>query len=83
VNGRDGVNGSGDRRGSSGSVGNGDESRALDGKPRAAHLGAIREMTGSELVDVRLLSVSSAERLIAEGLFEGDRDARLPAVPRR
>ena len=39
-------------------------------KPRAAHLEAIREMTRSGLVDVMLLSASSAERLSEEGLFK-------------
>lgn len=38
-------------------------------KPRTAHLEAIREMTRSGLVDVMLLSASSAERLSEEGLF--------------
>ena len=38
-------------------------------KPRAAHLQAIREMTKSGLVDVMLLSASTAERLSDEGLF--------------
>ncbi len=38
-------------------------------KPRAAHLQAIREMTRSGLVDIMLLSASSAERLSEEGLF--------------
>lgn len=39
-------------------------------KPRAAHLEAIRQMTRSGLVDVMLLSASSAERLTEEGLFK-------------
>ncbi|WP_421724808.1 hypothetical protein [Bauldia sp.] len=39
-------------------------------KPRAAHLQAIREMTESGLVDVMLLSASSAERLSLDGLFK-------------
>jgi DhnA family fructose-bisphosphate aldolase class Ia len=39
-------------------------------KPRAAHLEAIRDMTRSGLVDVMLLSASSAERLSEEGLFK-------------
>ncbi len=39
-------------------------------KPRAAHLEAIREMTRSGLVDIMLLSASSAERLSEEGLFK-------------
>jgi DhnA family fructose-bisphosphate aldolase class Ia len=39
-------------------------------KPRAAHLQAIREMTRSGLVDIMLLSASSAERLSEEGLFK-------------
>lgn len=38
-------------------------------KPRAAHLEAIREMTRSGLIDVMLLSASSAERLSQERLF--------------
>ena len=40
-------------------------------KPRADHLAAIREMTESQLVDIMLLSVSSAERLVNEGVFSG------------
>lgn len=40
-------------------------------KPRAAHLQAIREMTESGLVDIMLLSASSAERLSNEGVFKG------------
>lgn len=40
-------------------------------KPRAAHLEAIRTMTRSGLVDVMLVSASTAERLGDEGLFEG------------
>lgn len=47
-------------------------------KPRAAHLEAIGEMTRSGLVDVMLLSLSSAERLVAAGLFDGS--AVTPAV---
>ncbi len=35
------------------------------------HLAAMRDMTQSELVDVMLMSVSAAERLVDEGLFEG------------
>jgi len=42
-------------------------------KPRAAHLEAIREMTRSSLIDVMLLSASSAERLSEEGLFKDSR----------
>jgi hypothetical protein len=38
-------------------------------KPRSQHLEAIRNMTRSGLVDVMLLSASSAERLSEEGLF--------------
>jgi hypothetical protein len=38
-------------------------------KPRAAHLEAIREMTASGLVDIMLMSASTAERLSGEGLF--------------
>ncbi len=37
--------------------------------PRATHLQAIRDMTRSGLVDVMLLSASTAERLSKEGLF--------------
>jgi DhnA family fructose-bisphosphate aldolase class Ia len=39
-------------------------------KPRAAHLAAIREMTASNLVDVMLMSASTAERLSNEGTFK-------------
>jgi hypothetical protein len=39
-------------------------------KTRAAHLDAIRAMTKSGLVDIMLLSASSAERLSDEGLFK-------------
>jgi DhnA family fructose-bisphosphate aldolase class Ia len=42
-------------------------------KTRAAHLDAIREMTGSGLVDIMLMSASTAERLSDEGLFKGSR----------
>ena len=38
-------------------------------KSRAAHLEAIREMTRSGLIDIMLLSASSAERLSQEKLF--------------
>lgn len=38
--------------------------------PRAFHLEAIRQMTRSGLVDVMLMSASSAERLGNEGLFK-------------
>lgn len=38
-------------------------------KPRADHLDAIRQMTTSELVDIMLMSVSSAERLAGDGVF--------------
>jgi hypothetical protein len=38
-------------------------------KPRAAHFAAIEAMTRSGLVDVMLLSASSAERLSEAGLF--------------
>jgi hypothetical protein len=38
-------------------------------RPRAAHLQAIREMTASGLVDIMLMSASTAERLSDEGLF--------------
>ena len=39
--------------------------------PRATHLQAIRDMTKSGLVDVMLMSASTAERLSDEGLFKG------------
>ena len=39
--------------------------------PRATHLQAIREMTQSGLVDIMLMSASTAERLSNEGLFKG------------
>jgi len=39
-------------------------------KPRAAHLQAIRDMTASGLVDIMLMSASTAERLSDEGLFK-------------
>jgi hypothetical protein len=42
-------------------------------KPRAAHLRAITEMTRSGLVDIMLLSASSAERLSEAGLFRKSR----------
>jgi len=38
--------------------------------PRASHLEAIRQMTGSGLVDIMLMSASTAERLSNEGLFK-------------
>lgn len=38
--------------------------------PRSAHLDAIREMNGSGLVDIMLMSASAGERLCQEGLFE-------------
>ena len=38
---------------------------------RETHLEAIRQMTRSGLVDIMLLSASSAERLAKEGLFAG------------
>jgi DhnA family fructose-bisphosphate aldolase class Ia len=47
-------------------------------KPRAAHLQAIREMTLSGLVDVMLMSASTAERLADEGLF--NKSAVTPAI---
>jgi len=47
-------------------------------KPRAFHLDAIREMTRSELVDVMLMSASTAERLADDGLFK--KSAVTPAV---
>lgn len=40
-------------------------------KSRAAHLDAIRKMTASRLVDIMLMSVSSAERLAADDVFTG------------
>jgi DhnA family fructose-bisphosphate aldolase class Ia len=42
-------------------------------KTRAAHLDAIREMTQSGLVDIMLMSASTAERLSDEGLFKGSK----------
>ena len=39
--------------------------------PRETHLQAIREMTQSGLVDIMLMSASTAERLSNEGLFKG------------
>ncbi len=39
-------------------------------RPRAAHLEAIRDMTRSGLVDIMLMSASTAERLSDEGLFK-------------
>jgi DhnA family fructose-bisphosphate aldolase class Ia len=39
-------------------------------KPRADHLQAIREMTQSGLVDIMLMSASTAERLDEEALFK-------------
>jgi DhnA family fructose-bisphosphate aldolase class Ia len=39
--------------------------------PRATHLQAVREMTQSGLVDIMLMSASTAERLSNEGLFKG------------
>lgn len=47
-------------------------------KPRAAHLQAIREMTESGLVDVMLMSASTAELLSDEGLFK--RSKVTPAI---
>lgn len=38
-------------------------------KTRAHHLDAIRQMSQSELVDIMLMSASSAERLVKEGVF--------------
>jgi hypothetical protein len=46
--------------------------------PRATHLEAIRVMTRSGLVDIMLMSASTAERLTQEGLFVGT--AVTPAV---
>jgi DhnA family fructose-bisphosphate aldolase class Ia len=42
-------------------------------RPRADHLQAIREMTRSGLVDIMLMSASTAERLGEEGLFKKSR----------
>jgi DhnA family fructose-bisphosphate aldolase class Ia len=42
-------------------------------KPRAFHLEAIRDMTISGLVDVMLMSASTAEILSSEGLFKGSK----------
>jgi DhnA family fructose-bisphosphate aldolase class Ia len=42
-------------------------------KTRSAHLEAIREMTQSGLVDIMLMSASTAERLSDEGLFKGSK----------
>ena len=42
-------------------------------KPRSRHLDAVREMTRSGLVDIMLVSVSTAERLHEESLFEPTR----------
>ena len=47
-------------------------------KSREEHLAAIREMTSSELVDIMLLSVSSAERLVQDCVFSDS--AVTPAV---
>lgn len=41
-------------------------------KSRATHLEAIRDMTKSGLVDIMLMSASTAERLSNEGLFKDD-----------
>ena len=46
--------------------------------PRAYHLQAIRDMTGSGLVDIMLMSASTTERLSNEGLFK--RSAVTPAI---
>ncbi len=48
-----------------------DPSKPGQHTPRATHLEAIREMTQSGLVDIMLMSASTAERLSKEGLFEG------------
>lgn len=40
-------------------------------RDRKSHLDAIREMTRSGLVDIMLMSASTAERLCLEGLFHG------------
>jgi len=51
-----------------------------EGKPRpkSAYLEAMREMTRAELVDIMLMSASSAEQLSSEGLFA--HSAVTPAV---
>ena len=58
-----------------GDIGFGRSSCVRDAKgnftPRATHLEAIREMTKSGLVDIMLMSASTAERLSSEGLFKG------------
>ena len=58
-----------------GDIGFGRASCVRDAKghftPRATHLEAIREMTKSGLVDIMLMSASTAERLSNEGLFKG------------
>ncbi|MCB1970171.1 MAG: hypothetical protein H6851_00475 [Geminicoccaceae bacterium] len=46
--------------------------------PRSTHLEAIREMTRSGLVDIMLMSASTAERVSREGLFEDS--AVTPAI---
>ena len=46
--------------------------------PRAYHLQAIRDMTGSGLVDIMLMSASTTERLSNEGVFK--RSAVTPAI---
>lgn len=38
-------------------------------KVRAEHLEAVRRMTASELVDIMLMSVSTADRLVGENVF--------------
>ena len=47
-----------------------DPERQGHSMPRAYHLDAIREMTKSGLVDIMLMSASTAERLSEEGLFK-------------
>lgn len=46
--------------------------------PRSRHLDDIRAISASRLVDIMLMSASTAERLCAEGLF--DNSALTPAV---
>lgn len=47
-------------------------------RPKSVYLQAMRDMTGSELVDIMLMSASSAEQLSGEGLFA--RSMVTPAV---
>ena len=65
-----------------GDIGFGRASCVRDAKgyftPRATHLEAIREMTKSGLVDIMLMSASTAERLSNDGLFKDS--AVTPAI---